>query len=94
MTAEQPAKSARPVARVRSEHIITFAEAALLFPEDRRPTVGTVLGWVIRGRGRVKLEATRVDGERRTSVEALRRFRAATGLALACLFELGTLLVD
>jgi len=67
-------------ARVRAEHIITFEEAARLFPVGRQPAVRTLLRWAIHGRGKVRLDEARVEGEHRTSVEAVRRFREKTGL--------------
>ncbi len=94
MTASDPARNPRAPSPVRSEHLLTFAEAAEMFPEGRRPTVGTILSWVIHGRRKVKLEVTKVNGKRLTSIEAVRRFRDAAGLAIAWLVEFGTVLVD
>lgn len=88
MTEELPAAQGGPgkTARLKAEHIVTLYEAAELFPPDRRPTVGTILGWCLHGKAGHKLEYFKGrSGQKRTTIEAVRRFRDATGLIVALL---------
>lgn len=83
MTSANPSQRAAGAARVRAEHQITVEEAQLLFPEGKRPSLRTLVRWIVRGRGGVRLDAAKKNGSKVTSIEAVRRFRAATGLTLA-----------
>jgi hypothetical protein len=65
-------------ARIRSEGPIPLDLAGTLF---RVPaSTGTLLRWIISGKARVRLEATRVGGKWHTSAGAVARFRQAAGL--------------
>ena len=62
---------------IRTEQLITFAQAARLRPAGRlgRPTSpSTVYRWATRGLHGCRLEAIRVGGRSFTSVEAVQRF--------------------
>ena len=69
-------------AKLRAEGIVALDQACLLFPADNTKghvAPGTMVRWIISGRRRVRLEATRIKGQWYTSLAALTRFRAATG---------------
>jgi hypothetical protein len=68
---------------LKSESIISLAQAARLLPPGRRGrpvTLSCVLRWILDGvkipAGRVRLEAIRIGGRWLTSIEAMERFAA------------------
>ncbi len=61
---------------IKPEEFISFCEAAKRVPGGVH--VSTIWRWSLVGVGGVRLESFRFGGRRKTSVEALERFFAAT----------------
>ena len=62
---------------LRSEEVLTLAEAAKVLPPlrgGRRVHLSTLYRWISRGVAGVQLEALKLGGTTVTSVEALQRF--------------------
>jgi hypothetical protein len=56
------------------EQLLTFSQAIRHFPN--RPSATTVWRWAVHGVGGLKLESTKIGGNRYTSLEAIQRFIA------------------
>jgi Protein of unknown function (DUF1580) len=65
---------------LKTERLISFTEAAKLFPQGRRgkrPHVNTIYRWTQEGHNGVRLEYAQMPSRRATSVEAVERFIGA-----------------